>query len=141
MRDMFAYKKGEWYPHMSKAEQQIWERFIDKYPDAYKQCQYDFHVGEAPPFNTIWDDGVDRNQDKLYRFRIDVLGYTDERIDVIEIKKDARLTAMGEAEKYAELFIRDEEPQLPVGKVIITDRELPNMAYLCKTAGIKLFVV
>lgn len=141
MIESFDYKKGNWYPHLSENERIIWERFIDKYPDEYKTCQYDYHIGDAPPFNTMWDDGTDRNQDKLYRFRIDVIGHNDNRIDIIELKKDARLTAMGEVEKYTELYKRDDEPTKPVNMVIITDREMPNMDYLCKTAGIKLYVV
>ena len=126
---------------MSKLDTEIWNRFLDKYSDAYDSVQYDFHVGEAPPFNTLMDDDEDKNQDKLYRFRIDAIGFGKESIDIIEVKPNARLTALGEVENYRMLYVRDEEPQLPVGMVIITDKEMPNMGYLCKAKGIKLVVV
>ena len=141
MRDTFEYRKYPNYPHMSMADTLIWERFIDLRPETYIGCQYDFHVGDAPPFNTLDDDGTDRNQDKLYRLRIDVVGHTKEGMDVIEIKPSAGPSSIGQIQSNRILFIRDEEPQVPVRAVIITDREMPNMYYLCKQAGVVLVVV
>lgn len=141
MLDTFKFEKRASYPHMSVADTLLWNKFLDQYPQAYESVQYDFHVGEAPPFNTLMDDDSDKNQDKLYRFRIDAVGRYGSSVDIIEIKPDARHTAIGEVENYARLYKRDEEPLGAVTKVIITDRELPNMDYLCKEAGIKLIVV
>ena len=59
MRDIFKYEQRADYPHMSVRDKAIWERFLLKYPDAYKQVQYDFHIGDAPPFNTLDDDDTD----------------------------------------------------------------------------------
>jgi len=141
MRDVFPYEKGYWYPHLSKEEKEIWERFIIKFPDAYTSCQYDFHIGEAPPFNTLMDDGEDRNQDMLYRLRIDVVGRNLNDVDIIEIKKNAGLTAIAQATNYRKLYMRDEDLIGKVGMVIITDKERPNMDYLCKKNDILLIVV
>lgn len=141
MRDIFKFEKRTNYPHISMRDKAIWERFIDKYPDAYKQCQYDFHIGDAPPFNTLDDDDTDRNQDMLYRLRIDVVAGSPLGIDLIEIKPDAGVSAIGQLEGYKSLYIRDEEPTVPVGMILLTDKERPNMAYLCKEKGIKLIIV
>lgn len=141
MLDVFKYEKSGYYPHMSVADTAIWERFIDKFPDAYQQCQYDFHVGEAPPFNTLMDDGSDKNQDKLYRLRIDVVAGSPLGIDIIEIKPSAGPSTIGQIQSYKTLYVRDEEQTGPVGMIIITDRENPNMDYLCKTGGVKLIIV
>ena len=141
MIDVFKYEKGNWYPHMSAADRLIWERFIDKYPDAYQQVQYDFHVGEAPPFNTLMDDGTDTNQDKLYRLRIDVVATNGTDIDIIEIKPKAGPSSLGQLKSYANLYSRDEEPAGKVSMLLITDQEMPNMDYLCKQENIKLIVI
>lgn len=141
MLDVFKFEKRYKYPHMSRLDTEIWNRFLDQYPQAYDSVQYDFHVGEAPPFNTLNDDDEDKNQDKLYRFRIDAIGRDGSSIDIIEIKPNARLTALGEVENYKMLYERDEEPLGKVGMVIITDKEMPNMDYLCKQKGVKLIVV
>jgi hypothetical protein len=141
MIEVFKYEKGNWYPHMSASDRLIWERFIDKYPDAYKQCQYDFHVGEAPGFNTLMDDGEDKNQDKLYRLRIDVVAGSEMGIDIIEVKPKAGPSSIGQLKAYKTLYSRDEDPFGKIGMVLITDQEIPNMDYLCKSENIKLIIV
>lgn len=141
MRDIFKYEKGYWYPHMKPRDIEIWERFINKYPEKYESCQYDFNVGDPPPFNTFMDDGTDANQDALYRLKIDVIGHTPDRLDIIEIKPNAGPSTIGQVKGYRTLFMRDEQPKLPVGMVIITDKDNSNLSYLCEQEGVKLFVV
>ena len=141
MLDIFPFQKGYWYPHMSEADKAIWERFIEMHPDAYNSCQYDYHVGNPPPFNTLMDDGEDLNQDKLYRLRIDVLGHSRGNVDVIEIKPNAGASTIGQVKSYRTLFTRDEPQKGRVGMVIITDKLQNNMEYLCKAEGVKIIVV
>lgn len=141
MREIFKYEKNNWYPHMSVSDREIWERFIDKYPDAFEQVQYDFHVGDAPAFNTLMDDDTDWNQDKLYRLRIDVVGFTKNEIVIVECKPNAGPSTIGQVKSYTNLYIRDEEPQIPVKMMILTNSEKPNMQYLCKSEGVSLVVV
>lgn len=141
MLDVFKYEKRPSYPHMSEADKAIWERFLSENPDAYDSVQYDFHVGEAPPFNTLMDDGEDRNQDKLYRLRIDVVARHGSEVDIVEIKPKAGPSSIGQLRSYATLYERDEVPLGRVNKVLITDTEMPNMDYLCKAEGVVLIVV
>jgi hypothetical protein len=141
MLDVLKFEKRYDYTHMSPADKAIWERFIDQYPQAYDSCQYDFHVGEPPAFNTLYDNGDDKEQDKLYRLRIDVVGRYGSSVDIIEVKPNAKPPTIGQVENYKILYERDEEPLGKVNMVIITDRELPNMDYLCKEKGVKLIVV
>lgn len=141
MRDLFKFEKRNNYPHMSQADKAIWERFIDKYIDVYDNVQYDFHIGEAPPFNTLYDDDTDKNQDMLYRLRIDVIGNLKDRVDIIEIKPSAGPSTIGQVKSYATLYKRDEDEKRPIHMVILTDKENPNMAWLCKSEGISLIIV
>ena len=73
--------------------------------------------------------------------RIDVVAADTKKISVIEVKPNAGVSALGQLEKYTELFMRDETPSIPVNMVLITDKEQPNMDYLCKKAGVELIVV
>jgi len=141
MRDIFKFEKRPNYPHMSVADTAIWHRFIDKYPSIFSAVQYDFHIGDAPPFNTLMDDGEDKNQDMLYRLRIDVVGEDKDKISIIELKPSAGVNTIGQVESYKTLYQRDEETKKPVVAVIVTDKENPNMAYLCKQKGVFLIVV
>jgi hypothetical protein len=119
----------------------LWDRFIDTFPDAYKEVQYDVLVGDPPPFNTLMDDDEDWEQDKLYRLKIDCVGYDGDSLDIIEVKPEAGPSTIGQVKGYRALYVRDEEPQLPVGMVIVTDVERPNMRYLCEAEGVRLVVV
>lgn len=141
MREIFAYTTRNSYPHMSVADTQIWNRFLAKFPDAYERVQYDFHVGNPPPFNPLLDDGTDANQDMLYKLRIDVLGHNGANIDVIEIKPNAGASAIGQLTSYKKLYVRDEEPTGRVQMVLVTDVLKPNMDFLCEQEGIKLIIV
>lgn len=139
--EFYTFEQTGYYPHMNFRDVDIWERFIDRYAGMYESCQYDFHVGDGPPFNTLMDDDTDTNQDKLYRLRIDVLGHTPERVDVIEVKPNAGVSAIGQLESYKNLYVRDFEPKKKVGMVLVTDSMKPNMEFLCREKGIKLFIV
>lgn len=141
MREIFPYKVRTKYPHMSVADTAIWNRFISKYPEAYERVQYDFHVGDPPPFNPLMDDGTDTNQDMLYKSRIDVIGHIGGNVDIIELKPRAGASAIGQVRGYKALYERDEEKTGAVNLVIITDTEMPNMRYLCEQEGVKLIIV
>lgn len=141
MRDFFKYEHRAKYPHMKPRDIAIWERFVIAAPSAYELVQYDFHVGNPPSFNPLMDDGTDANQDALYRLKIDVVGHNGNDVDIIELKPDAGPSAIGQVQAYKMLYERDEEPSTPVNTVIITDIERPNMADLCKSAGVKLIIV
>lgn len=141
MRDMFKYELRAKYPHMKPRDIGIWERFVVKYPNAYQAVQYDFHVGDPPSFNPLYDDGTDKNQDALYRLKIDVVGFAGNDIDIIELKPSAGPSTIGQVKGYKTLYERDEAPKEPVNVVILTDVENPNMAYLCKSEGVKLIIV
>lgn len=141
MREIFSYSPRNKYPHMSVADTAIWNRFLAKYPDMYDRVQYDFHVGDPPPFNPLLDDGTDANQDLLYKYRIDVIGHIGADVDIIEIKPNAGASAIGQIRSYKTLYERDEEPSGRVNMVIITDTLKQNMDYLCTQDGIRLFVV
>lgn len=141
MRDIFPYAKLRKYPHMKPLDVAIWERFIEKYPDMYTEVQYDFNVGDPPPFNTLNHDGEDLNQDMLYRLKIDVVGRNADGIDIIEIKPNANASTIGQVQGYKALYKRDEEPKEPVRMVIITDRKNPNFEFLCEHTGVVYYEV
>lgn len=141
MYEVYKYEKLKWYPHMGPRDVSIWERFIEKNPDAYETVQYDYRVGDPPPFNTLTDEGDDWKQDALYRLRIDVVGKLGNHVDIVEVKPDAGPSTIGQVESYKTLYMRDQDVKTTVGLVIVTDVERPNMRYLCEGRGIKLIVV
>lgn len=141
MIDFFNYEKGYWYPHMKPRDIAIWERFIAKYPTAYEKVQYDFAIGDLPNFVISTNAEEDRRMGELYKLKIDVLGYKEQHIDLIEVKPAASPASIGQLIGYKILYERDIKPTLPIMPTIITDEEKLNMRMLCEAQGVKLFVV
>lgn len=134
----YKYGMRSWYPHMAPADREIWERFIDKYPDAYECVQYDFWVGSPPPFNPIVNEETEGSADGLYRRKIDVVGHKAGRIDIIELKPNAGLSAIGQVKGYVRLYIRDEIPKVRPEPVIITDRVAQDVLEVATAEGVRI---
>ena len=141
MLDFFEYKPLPRYPHMKPKDIEIWDRFLLAHPDLYEKVQYDFHVGDQPQFSEEAGDVTEDNQHMLYQLKIDVLGHTAQRIDIIEVKPNASPASIGQVQSYKSLFLRDEKPTKNVGMVIVTNEERLNMRFLCQQAGVTLYVV
>lgn len=140
MRDLLEYKKLPSYPHMSKADSAIWERFLDKYPEQFDQVQYDFHVGDAPPFNTLMDDGEDKNQDMLYRKRIDAIGHRSDTCFIIELKPNAGMSTIGQVKGYKYLYDEEGWTSKKTVPMIVTDSMSADTQRYCEKEGV-LFVI
>lgn len=141
MLETFEFKKGYWYPHMKPRDIAIWERFIDKYPQAYESCMYDFGVGDIPDFIANASSVEGQKMAELYKLKIDVLGYRGDTIDIIEVKPGAGASTIGQVLGYVTLYTRDEKPTKTLQPVIVTDELRPNMQFLAETNGVKLFIV
>lgn len=141
MQEIFKYEKRYWYPHMKPNDVAIWERFIEKYPDAYTEVVYDFAIGDIPPFMEQTSSPQGQAMRELYKLKIDVLGLKGTYIDLIEVKHEASAASIGQVVSYVELYKRDEKPTVPVFPILITNTLRSNMEYLTAQQGVKLFVV
>lgn len=141
MLDLFRYEKRNSYPHMKPYDVALWERFIEKFPDAYTGCQYDYAVGSPPPFNPIVNDETMGSVDELYRRKIDVVGQTSTGIDIIELKPKAGMSSIGQVLGYAHLYKRDEQPQRKVRPVVITDAVQEDVIEAGRRLGVKFIIV
>lgn len=141
MLELFPYNRRYWYPHMKPNDIAIWERFLVAFPDAYNTVQYDVGIGDIPPFMEQTSSPQGQAMRELYRLKIDVIGYNDGVIDIIEVKHDASPSSIGQLEGYRALYVRDYNPPQNLGAVLLTNTRRPNMDFLCAQAGIKLIVV
>jgi hypothetical protein len=141
MLELFTYEKRYWYPHMKPNDVAIWERFIEKYPDQYETVIYDFAIGDVPPFMEQTSSVEGQAMRELYKLKIDVLGFRDGFIDLIEVKQDASASSIGQLVGYVALYMRDEKPTLPIVPVLITNTLKTNMDFLTTQQGVKLYVV
>ena len=141
MVEVFPFEKRNWYPHMMPADVAIWERFIEKKPNAYDNVSYDVKVGSAPEFDTTVNAESGGKAEDLYKKKIDVVGYKGAEIDIIELKPRAGQSALGQVKGYGQLYIRDYSPPEQPNLVLITDVLLPDMDFLAEAENIRLIVV
>src|SRR3990167_4733988 len=119
--ETYPYEKRYWYPHMQPDHVALWERFIERYPDMFESCWYDLPVGTIPEFNDPAHPVYVGGQEKLYRKKIDVVGFSKGKVVIIEIKPKATASAIGQVKRYKYLFTK-EWPQLPTSEAaVITD--------------------
>ena len=119
--EKFKYEKRYWYPHMGPEDAAIWERFIERYPDAYDYCWYDLEVGTLSEVGQKAAAELGGNTQKLYRKKIDVVAAKDDQFWVIELKPKAGASAVGQVKMYRAL-LKKEFPNLSiVGAKVVTD--------------------
>lgn len=129
------------YPHMFPLDIAIWERFLDRYAGDFTGFSYDIKVGSGTKPVAGLGAEYERMQAILSKYRIDVVGYRNGNIAIIEVKPEAGTVAIGQIETYTRLYQRDYSPNLSLVGCIVTDRELPDMQYLTKDKKIEYYVV
>jgi hypothetical protein len=138
---MLPYEKRYHYPHMKPYDVAIWERFIEAFPDVYDYVIYDQGVGLGAPFDPVVSIDTGGDVYKLYQRKIDVVGFKDGQVDIIEIKPQAGASALGQVVGYRELYVRDESPALIPKAIVVTDRLLPDMDMIAEKLGVQIVVV
>jgi hypothetical protein len=128
------------YPHMRPADEEIWNRFIDKNPDRFSYCYYDFRVGDPACHPDDCPRCVQVSWYDLTRWQIDVIACTDDTIYIIEVKPSANAKAIGQALAYATLFAKDQKPDKRVVPVVLTDEIIPTTKRVADELGVELWV-
>lgn len=121
MIGLYPFKKLSHYPHMGPADVILWERFIEQFPDAYDNVEYDVKIGTVPDFVAEHEDEAINGQAPLYMRKIDVIGYKEEQIDIIEVKPRAGFSAIGQVDGYRDIWVRDFNPPAKPKAILITD--------------------
>ena len=141
MRGRFPYQPLLKYPHLSKAEAEIWERFITMFPRFFDSVDYDVTVGDVRPTPEKLDAATERNRQYLGKWKIDVVAWLGDAATIIEIKKDADTKALGENWLYVKCFKAEHPDIKDVNEMILSDEERPNIRQCCDEAGVALIVV
>lgn len=139
--DWMPYEKRYWYPHMGPADRAIWERFIEKMPEAFERCAYDVVVGSGLAPEEFDAAGLPASQNRLYQRKIDALGYASNVLTIVECKPRASTSAVGQIKGYGTLFRRDYNYTGDLRLIIVTDNLMPEMDFLAKNEGVSIIVV
>lgn len=135
------YRKYNSYPHMRPEDQAIWDRFITKNPEAYNEVFYDVPVGEGAQIPKGTQENIAIDFKILTQWKIDVVGHKGNNTDIIELKPNAGIGALGQIQSYARLYKKIAKPIEQITPVLITDKLRPDMELLAREQGIILIIV
>lgn len=121
MRGQYPYKPLPHYPHMKPADVAIWNRFLEKFPDEYDSVDYDVAVGTGRRYEGAADVAIVDGFEHLTRKKIDVVGYKEKSVHIIEVKPNAGASALGQAKSYELLYKRDIDQASPTLTRLVTD--------------------
>jgi len=124
MAGRFAYAPRFRYPHMIQAEANVWNRFLEEYPDFFDGCDYDWRVGVGMSVKPEWEENIKRMATMITQKRIDVIGWNGESPTIVEVKNRAELSTMGQILGYFDLFVKD-----------FPNFKDPEMLVLCHMVG------
>lgn len=105
--------------HLLPVDAQLMSEFLDAFPTRYRVIEYDVHVGDGRDPGTEFNDNMRRMAMTLSQRRIDVVGFTPDHIDIIEVTQVAGLKALGQLTAYPRLFQYTHRPDLPLRPVLV----------------------
>jgi len=108
------------YPHLLGEDIPIWNRFIKQYPDYFDTVDYDIKVGTGVNAEVISDKKYRSYYEDLTKKRIDVLGWKNFFVTIVEIKKRVSLGTLGQILGYKYLYSRAHPEQKLIKILVIT---------------------
>jgi len=108
------------YPHLLGEDIPIWERFLEAYPNYFDSVDYDVKVGSGVNSDVISDKKYRTYYEDLTKKRIDVLGWKNFFITIVEIKKRVSLGTLGQIIGYKFLYSEEHPEENLIKTLIIT---------------------
>ena len=117
----FPYQIQSKYPHMKPADILLWEKFVQLFTNEFDSVDFDVRVGEGIKMPEETPENMKLDAKVLTQKKIDVVGYNDDKITIIEVKPRAGTSALGQLISYKTLYEKTYSPILPIEMLIITD--------------------
>ncbi len=141
MSGRLPYLKRKYYPHMVGDEVEIWDLFVDQFPDRFETVDYDFRVGDGTPYPGEENDNWARMALMISQKRIDAIGWVGDHPTIIEVKRRVGLSTLGQVLGYKILFLKDfknfGEPDL----LVVTKSINSDDKFVLEKENIKIVVV
>jgi len=141
MKGRFPFEKLPKYPHLSPQDTVIWEKFIEENPGFFDSVDYDVKVGKPREYKTAEEDVYKKAMEELSRKRIDVVGYKNDKIYIVEIHPSASFETLGQLIGKRSLYQKEFNVKKNLFALLITDREVPDIPELCKENDIIYYLV
>jgi len=116
----YAFTIQPHYPHLNKIDVLIWESFIRGNPGFFDSVDYDVKIGKGSSFLPGTSEKYESDYQVLTQKKLDVVGYRNSEIWLIEVKPQAGSQALGQILTYEKLYKETFNPVYPVHKCVVT---------------------
>ena len=115
------------FTHLLAPSAELIASFIHSMPGRYIDLDFDVKVGRGNDPGESFDMATRRTAIQLSQRRIDCVGFSADRIDIIEITPSAGLTALGQMVAYPHLYNSTFPQPLPIFAVLVTHEFKPDI--------------
>mgnify|MGYP001578618229 CR=1 FL=1 len=141
MAGRFKMEKLPKYPHLKPEDVAVWERFLSANPDFFDSVDYDFRVGEGAPAPENLAENMAADLKVLTQKQIDVVGYKNDVVWIVELKPKADMRALGQVISYEILYKKQEGEQITTKKAVIAGGIENDLAGVYESNAIDVFIV
>lgn len=141
MPGKFNYEERRKYPHLIGEDTEVWTRFIRKYPDKFDTVDYDVKVGLGSDPNHTLEETSHKYWADLTKKRIDVIGYKNDFVTIVEVKNRVGLFTLGQVLGYKFLYLREHPELALVGTLIVCKTINQDDSDVLKHFGLNFVVV
>lgn len=124
------------FVHMSQEEKAIWIRWLQQGGDKFQPFRYDIRVGDGlimPPGSSGY---AVRSAYALTTKRIDALYVDGQNTVIVEVKRRAGLSAVGQLIGYRDLYKKTPGFSGFISMLLVTDELQPDMPPILRESGI-----
>ena len=129
------------FTHLLEPSAELLASFLQSQPGRYVHLDFDVRVGLGRDPGPTYDSSMRQMAIHLSQRRIDCLGVSAGRIDVIEVTTQAGLTALGQLMAYPELYRKTYTATLPCFPVLVTYGFAPDMSDLYEMYNIECYIM
>jgi hypothetical protein len=129
------------FPHLSQADAAVWATYLASNAWRYAALDYDVSVGGLAAEAASYGSGLLPMWRQLLRKRIDVVGWTAEAVEVIEVKPLSSMGALGQVLSYVRLLREEREFTLPLAPVVVSRFSDPDLVSVYASFGVELRLV
>ena len=115
--------------------------YLEKHADKYNAFDYDVRIGKGRDPGQSYDENIRKMGVHLSQRRIDVIGYKDNEIEIIEITLSAGLKCIGQIETYPILYKETYKPNLPVTTLILAEEIESDIEIIFKERNYNYIII
>lgn len=116
---VFSMARNRLYPHLLSKDISVWERYLFLFANQFTSIEYDVRVGKGRPADPGMPPNIRKMAMDLSQRRIDAVGFTEDKIYIIEITTRASTKAIGQLMMYPTLYQQTFRPALPLHPLLV----------------------